>query len=440
MMIISVLLQTFLLANRCDKGSVQAWTPAIQLPTQVKRHSKLSLSSDSSAKADEKIYYQRFFYRFRPSSQVDIHDAMVIEERLRYANNKNDNDTFRPIGPRTLILRNGQVEDGEIGDEFFTLNVHEPSSLHPSASSIESALCTALYLASNPTLCTGTVLELSCQLGLAGLLGCLGAGYRLRETTLSSAPAETSVEDDILTLPHENANLLPPQLQRLILTDSDPDMINYAVHNVQNARIPANKVMLDQWDWTVPTPPLQQRAAMSRWGGSNNNNAKTGMPSSSASSPPNAIEYQTIVASDVAFSFPEAKQLARTVANALAPSNIFSLSPNDPPLPAPRFVHISPEARDNETPYLHRLLEKGYRMTVDTGFLKLEKIVFGVQTLSLSQADSLQHETAALDEMELEVKHVQESIYQSLTAIHHPDYAGEGSGEIFFPMETGAYS
>jgi hypothetical protein len=26
-----------------------------------------------------------------------------------------------------------------------------------------------------------------------------------------------------------------------------------------------------------------------------------------------------------------------------------------------------------------------------------------------------------------------------LTAVHHPDYAGEGSGEYFFPLETGAY-
>jgi len=39
----------------------------------------------------------------------------------------------------------------------------------------------------------------------------------------------------------------------------------------------------------------------------------------------------------------------------------------------------------------------------------------------------------------LEVQEDSDKDYQSLVAIHHPDYAGDGSGEYFFPLETGAY-
>ena len=46
---------------------------------------------------------------------------------------------------------------------------------------------------------------------------------------------------------------------------------------------------------------------------------------------------------------------------------------------------------------------------------------------------------SALDDLELELKELKEIKYQCLTAQHHPEYAGEGSGELFFPMETGEY-
>jgi hypothetical protein len=46
---------------------------------------------------------------------------------------------------------------------------------------------------------------------------------------------------------------------------------------------------------------------------------------------------------------------------------------------------------------------------------------------------------AELDDLELELAHESRSTYLSLTAHHHLDYAGEGSGEWFFPVETGEY-
>jgi len=139
-------------------------------------------------------------------------------------------------------------------------------------------------------------------------------------------------------------------------------------------------------------------------------------------------EYHTIVASDVAFSFPEAKELARTVANRLEPSYPYLTNRK----PRPRFVYVSPDNRE-ETPHLQRLLEKGYRMNVSPGYLKLEKLTFVFQSLPNSEPES------KLDDLDLELQQFKETTYESLVADHSTDYAGEGSGELFFPMENGAY-
>ena len=72
-------------------------------------------------------------------------------------------------------------------------------------------------------------------------------------------------------------------------------------------------------------------------------------------------------------------------------------------------------------------------MSVATGYLKLDKLVFKYQMLPASIPES------ALDDLELELAYDAQVSYQSLTASHHVDYAGEGSGEWFFPMETGEY-
>jgi hypothetical protein len=175
-------------------------------------------------------------------------------------------------------------------------------------------------------------------------------------------------------------------------------------------------------------------------------------------------EYRTVLGSDLDLTFPTAKELSKTIANSLLPSNEFAVanikegaktSPSfgglgmdidpsatsyqqnleksvDPNIPA-TFVHLCPDYRD-ETRYLRQFLEKGYRMTVRTNYVNMERLQFYFQTLPQDSTES------DLDELEqLEVQEDSAKDYQSLTAIHHPDYAGDGSGEYFFPLETGAY-
>ena len=374
-----------------------------------------------------KTLYQRVFYRFSPGSEVDVKNAIVVEERVRFRPDpeRETEGYVVPFGHRTMILRDGQVEDGEIGDEFFVLDVHDnefsdsAARTHSGAGmdpAMDATIVTAMYLASNPSLCTGDVLQLSCDHGLAALLGCIGAGYvthrqKMGDSTSESKPElSDDVADDILTVPKEVSSF-PEDLKLLTLSDSADSRLNLAVHNVKNSRVPASQVSFDEFDW---------RIRHGRGG------ASMGLLGEGGKRGPK--EYHTIVASDVAFSFPEAKELARTVANRLEPSYPYLTNRK----PRPRFVYVSPDNRE-ETPHLQRLLEKGYRMNVSPGYLKLEKLTFVFQSLPNSEPES------KLDDLDLELQQFKETTYESLVADHSTDYAGEGSGELFFPMENGAY-
>ena len=54
-----------------------------------------------------KTIYQRTFYRLSSDSQVQLPNAMMIEERLRFLLDATDPEYMLPTGPRTLILREG---------------------------------------------------------------------------------------------------------------------------------------------------------------------------------------------------------------------------------------------------------------------------------------------------------------------------------------------
>jgi hypothetical protein len=162
--------------------------------------------------------------------------------------------------------------------------------------------------------------------------------------------------------------------------------------------------------------------------------------------------------------FPSAKELARTVANMLLPSNEFAVanikegantapsfgalgmdpepSPTsykerfheevDPSIP-PIFIHLCPDYRDEVT-YLRQFLEKGFLMTVRTSYVEVQRLQFVLQPMD---QDTPEQELETLDSLELQEETSRD--YQSLTAVHHPDYAGDGMGEYFFPLETGAF-
>ena len=54
-----------------------------------------------------KTIYQRTFYRLSPDSQVPLPNSVMIEERLRFLPDAANPGYILPVGPRTLIVREG---------------------------------------------------------------------------------------------------------------------------------------------------------------------------------------------------------------------------------------------------------------------------------------------------------------------------------------------
>jgi hypothetical protein len=61
-----------------------------------------------------KTIYQRTFYRLSPDSQVQLPNSIMIEERLRFLPDTTRPGYILPVGPRTLILREGSEGQCEI--------------------------------------------------------------------------------------------------------------------------------------------------------------------------------------------------------------------------------------------------------------------------------------------------------------------------------------
>jgi hypothetical protein len=397
----------------------------------------LAAAQDDAASLPGHTVYQRTLFRLSSPSEDDDDEStppLVVEERLRYRPSASDPSRVEPIGPRTLILRDGNVEEGALGDALGRIDVHQvqPSTSTATASTLQhggrtgvmdDAIVTSLYLAANgATFCQGKVLELAAGEGLGALMGCLGAAHGMRGGPTSASAAD----DDILSFPSGHKDdkdaTLPEYLVSLTITDEDPVLLDVAASNLQalslsNHKDKHNKISVQPLDWRHR--PL--------------------VPRQSATGPPHHEEYATIVVSDVALTFPETKALARCLAHRLAPSNPIchteSLYAKDTPgLLVPRVVHLSRPDQE-ETLYLRKYLGQGCRMTVTPDYVAVEKIGFVPQSIESAKPSE---EDALLDKLELEVASVRTLDYALTIAQHHPDYAGGGSGEVFFPMEASA--
>ena len=426
-------------------------------------HLDSSSSEEELQDLDGKIVYQRTHYRLSPGSTVSIPNALVLEERLRFTPDPHNKGYVLPTGPRTFILRKGTTEthdnDNNISQELYRLHLGDGTA-HSGPGAMDTTIATLLYLAANPELMQGNVLQVDCQSGIAGLLGCIGARFVVTQGGLpAAAPPSSSQEevldDEVLTVPpHADHDVLPTRLHHLTLSDSTKENLQDAYDNVRHARLSPSKVSIKDFSWSgkrIPNRHYYDKV------------------------------YDTIIGSDIDFSYPSSKDLARMVANSLLPSNPVardaaqaaadkksslssssgssfggmgmdmeaaspprrdqqqqaSVDPDtqeiDPMIP-PTFVHVCPDDRDN-VPYLRQFLEKGFRMTVDIGYIKLQKVAFAFQMLP----DDAHDEDSQLEDMELIPKAEKGVAYQSLRAVHHPEYAGDGSGEYFFPLETGEY-
>jgi hypothetical protein len=384
--------------------------------------------SESNPLADMhgKMIYQRTFYRLSPGSDVAKPNALVVEERVRFRPDPENDGYILPYGPRTFILRQGTEED-EITDELYRMN--EPGETHNGSGAQESTIATILFLASNPQMCQGDVLQIACGDGIAGLLGCIGAGMQGKDPKAMKAATGSDEDESIFTLPNRKDSILPKRLHHLTLTDENPSLIQKAYDTLKHSHLPPSKVSLKELQWSSRDTSRSRQYA----------------------------SYHAVIGSDVDFSYPTSKELARMVANSLLPSDATAAgkaatfgksfgglgmddgpataqvdpdSEVDPNIP-PAFVHVCSDRNDNVR-YLRQYLEKGFKMNVSSGYLKLEKLKFVYQLLEHEKPE------AEIEDLDLELQEDSSRVFQSLVAVHHPDYAA-GMGEYFFPLETGEY-
>jgi len=352
---------------------------------------------------------------------------LLIEERLRFKADPENPGYILPYGPRTIIFREGTNED-EITDELHRVNLGTKN--HNGPGTMDTAITTILYLASNPELVQGDVLQLGCEDGSVGLLGCIAARFAMDPKKKTSNDAN---EESVLTVP-EHEEIFPPRMHHLTLSEEGEVALNDAYDLVKH--FSNGYVSLKDIRWANRVPGRRYDHY-----------------------------YRTIIGSDLDFSYPTAKELARTVANYLLPSDQFAIvstkdgaatsggsfgamgmdmdtkssarstPPQDPDVDSkipPTFVHVCPDSRE-DTMYLKQFLEKGFKMTVNSDYLKLQRLQFVFQTLPEDAPE------AEIDDLDLELKDEVDRSYKSISAFHHPGYAGDGAGEYFFPLETGEY-
>ncbi|KAL7563917.1 hypothetical protein ACA910_008049 [Epithemia clementina (nom. ined.)] len=438
---------------------------------------------------------------------LEFPQAMVIEERLRYQvmeeedggeqdddDEEDDDDEgdstqmVRPVGPRTLVLREGQVKPGKIGPAFCTIHIYDDTrsengeeatatAAHrgPQPAAWRATMATALYLSANPQqFWNDQVLQLgaasggggggsslssssSTDYGLATVLGALGAAQALKrkaqseDSTSGSSDAKSSGGsggvlgfglDDVSSLDHESTTpMFPPLLQQITLTDGDADQVHQMKRMLQHAGLLKNGgvVVVEELEWNARRNPMMM--------------IRRRYPTK---------EFNTVVASDGLYgSYPEAKELARTVAHTLKAAQPFLVNVNKQREPIPRFVHLcsyedgSSSSSSASAWYLQKVLQEGFLMSVDTSLLTMDHIQFAIQTLEnndgkngtttataaslSSKSENEEEEEAALDPLVLEVQDWDTVDFRVMTAQHHPDYLGGGTGEYFFPMETGTW-
>ena len=124
-----------------------------------------------------KLVVQRVIHKLSEQSDVSDPHALSIEERIRFVADPDRGEGYmKPVGRRTLILRDKNEK------ELYRMDVHEEKPTHNGFDKdLFSTYAMILYIASNPTLLRGRVMELETQLGLGGLLGTIALAGVLGE-------------------------------------------------------------------------------------------------------------------------------------------------------------------------------------------------------------------------------------------------------------------
>lgn len=364
------------------------------IPSSLSQSVRLGFNVE--ALQGNKTVHFRSFHRLAPHGSDVLHPrALTLEEHHMERLNDDGTDLER-YGRKLLILRDSE------NTELLRFPVHESNRYQCSLQDIASIL----YLAcEDPHLVLrNRVMQVSCGLGLFGLLATLSVG--IIQERLSAAEETTTHPYDLLHMSQVNTvmfptkrniasaqSLLPHSVQSLTLTDIDEDALQLTTNNLHHLLSPSTEAYFSarQFDWRLhprfnPTKPF----------------------------------YGGILSCNIPLEYPSAKELARTVAHYLEPNG--------------RFVHVSPthggSGAHEEEPlqFLTKFLHEGYLMSLDRRLFTVESQYSEPQILGIEEGSP----TA----WKLETTNMNQFV--ALLAAHHADYDGF-NGEYVFPMENGKF-
>ena len=411
--------------------------PASKTATRTRPNTSLQMAKGGNLAG--KVVYQRFLYKLSPLSDVP-ETPYTIEERLRFQVG-DDGRELTPVGRKTFILRGGPDDDEtdasppgdasksqrRVGKILYKESFHEITESESGAESYAAnargtiadvSIASALYFAAQPQLIRGNVLELSSGVGFGGIMSCVAAGAAMPKPSHEINPLDDSDEegentdgegsdaadDDIL--PRKDKTPLPPNLEKLTLSDSNEEILNECSKNTRVCGIPSDKIGLGLLDWNMPVKKELKN------------------------------QFDCILGNDIAYQFPDVKGISRLAAYCLRANPYVGETIERDNLDGGQFVHVGPHSRDTISD-LRKKLRSGYRMEVDVGYLELERFDLAPMIL-----DSVKDEGAAEDKLQKEDKGYVACQSQSMekfstfVATHCDGYDGF-NGEFFFPAETG---
>ena len=413
--------------------------PASTATLRTRPNTNTSLQMAKGGNLAGKVVYQRFLYKLSPLSDVP-ETPYTIEERLRFQVG-DDGRELTPVGHKTFILRGGpddeETDDASppgdaskpqrrVGKILYKESFHEITESESGADSYAAnargtiddvGIASALYFAARPQLIRGNVLELSSGVGFGGIMSCVAAGAAMPKPSYEINPLDDNNEegentsgegsdaaDDIL--PRKDKTPLPPNLEKLTLSDSNEEILNECSKNARICGIPSDKIGLGLLDWNMPVKKEMKN------------------------------QFDCILGNDIAYQFPDVKGISRLAAYCLRANPYVGETIERDNLDGGQFVHVGPHSRDTISD-LRKKLRSGYRMEVDVGYLELERFDLAPMIL-----DSVKDEAAAEDKLQQEdkgyVAYQSQSMekFSTFVATHCDGYDGF-NGEFFFPAETG---
>mmetsp|Transcript_47964 Transcript_47964/g.58079 ORF Transcript_47964/g.58079 Transcript_47964/m.58079 type:complete len:358 (+) Transcript_47964:31-1104(+) len=328
-----------------------------------------------------------------------------LEERIYFSTSDDDDDENDIVRKRIYVLRGtpstdplpprpSDDNDGgkrrrvtRVGKRLFTLQLDEVTDMTEfedggpgtGGNAWDSALAMALFFAARPDLLRGRCLELGSGVGLGGIMSTIAAGI-----------AERDGKDDTPSSSSSDEAHRPPSAQTsLTLTDSNLSVLAKCIQNAKRARLTPHITQLNWYDRKIPHDELHS--------------------------------YDTVLASDCAYLYPDVKPLARTMAYLLATQE-----------EGGRVCHFGPYQRDAVRD-LQTELERRYRMEVDLGLMEMD--VFVMEPVLVEEGDEEEEEQKEEGEgviiKDFVSKVTKEFLF--IDAMHNEAFYGDG--DMFFREE-----